>query len=51
MGKKETDYKALHRSRSDDNDHVSLFGDDDKVAGHVYPDGSRKTFMARKKED
>ena len=47
MEEKETNYKAWHRSPSDLNDHVTLFGADGTVAGHAYRDGSRKTFLDR----
>jgi hypothetical protein len=48
---KETNYKNIHQSPSDDNRHVSVFradqGHGDDVGRHAYPDGSFKQFVPK----
>jgi hypothetical protein len=44
---KETNYKNIHKSQSDTNDHVSVFRTDGTVGSHSYPDGSFKQFTQK----
>jgi hypothetical protein len=50
MPEKETNYRNVHRSPSDNNEHVSVIRNDGTVGAHSYPDGSFKQFTPKDKK-